>query len=80
MNALKGLERAKADGPVQTALFSELGHKGDLILVHFRESLEALNQVELDLAQTETLRLPDADALLCLGGGAWALRVEPQDV
>ena len=40
------------EGPVQTALFSQLGHKGDLILVHFRESLEALNQVELDLAQT----------------------------
>ena len=53
IDALKGLERAKPDGPVQTALFSELGNKGDLILVHFRESFEALNQVELDLAQTE---------------------------
>jgi len=52
IDALKGLERTKADAPIQTALFSELGHKGDLILVHFRESLEALNQVELDLAQT----------------------------
>lgn len=41
-----------ATGNVQTALFSELGHKGDLILLHFRESLEALNQVELALAQT----------------------------
>jgi hydrogen peroxide-dependent heme synthase len=41
-----------ASGRVQTALFSQLGHKGDLMLVHFRESLEALNQVELDLAQT----------------------------
>jgi peroxiredoxin len=51
--ALKKLERSGEDAPVQTALFSELGHKGDLILVHFRESLEALNQVELDLAQTE---------------------------
>ncbi|MDE3189030.1 MAG: heme-dependent peroxidase [Acidobacteriota bacterium] len=50
--ALKGMERAQADGPVRTALFSQLGHKGDLILVHFRESMEALNQVELDLAQT----------------------------
>jgi chlorite dismutase len=40
-------------GPsVQTALFSQLGHKGDLILTHFRPSLEALNQVELDLTQT----------------------------
>ena len=51
--ALKQLERDGSDAPVRTALFSELGHKGDLILVHFRESLEALNQVELDLAQTE---------------------------
>ena len=38
---------------IQTALFSQLGHKGDLILIHFRDSLEALNQVELSLAQTE---------------------------
>ena len=50
---LKSLERANHDSPIQSALFSQLGHKGDLILIHFRESLEALNQVELDLAQTE---------------------------
>ena len=49
---LKNLERAEAGAPVQSALYSQLGHKGDLILVHFRDSLEALNQVELDLAQT----------------------------
>jgi chlorite dismutase len=53
MEVLTKLERANASSPVQTALFSQLGHKGDLILVHFRESLEALNQVELELAQTE---------------------------
>jgi len=34
----------------QSALFSMLGHKGDLMLVHFRESFDALNQVELTLA------------------------------
>jgi len=55
---LKGMEHGSPkgtspDAPIQTALFSQLGHKGDLILVHFRESLEALNQVELDLAQTD---------------------------
>jgi chlorite dismutase len=60
--ALERLERGnpETDGPkesnqaapVQTALFSQLGHKGDLVLIHFRDSLEALNQVELDLAQT----------------------------
>jgi peroxiredoxin len=38
--------------PVRSALFSQLGHKGDLVMVHFRDSLEALNQVELQLAQT----------------------------
>jgi chlorite dismutase len=46
------LERAGPDAPVRTALFSQLGHKSDLVLIHFRESLEALNQVELDMAQT----------------------------
>jgi chlorite dismutase len=50
--ALKRLERNGSDEPIRTALFSQLGHKGDLMLVHFRNSLEALNQVELDLAQT----------------------------
>lgn len=44
----------KPDG--QSALFSLLGHKGDLMLVHFRETFDQLNQAELDLAQ---LRLND---------------------
>jgi chlorite dismutase len=52
VESLSTLERKSADAPVQTALFSQLGHKGDLILIHFRDSFEALNQVELDLAQT----------------------------
>lgn len=50
---LKKLERPGADAPARSALYSQLGHKGDLMLIHFRESLAALNQVELDLAQTE---------------------------
>ena len=49
---LKKLERSGPEAPIRSALFSELGHKGDLILIHFRESLEALNQIELELAQT----------------------------
>ena len=40
----------------QSALFSLLGHKGDVMFVHFRESFEALNQAELQLAQ---IRLSD---------------------
>jgi len=35
----------------QSALYSLLGHKGDLMLVHFRESFDRLNQAELDLAR-----------------------------
>ncbi len=52
MDALKKLERKDANAPVHSALYSQLGHKGDLMLIHFRDSLEALNQVELELAQT----------------------------
>jgi hydrogen peroxide-dependent heme synthase len=37
----------------QSVLFSQLGHKGDLMLIHLRDSIEALNRVELQLAQTE---------------------------
>jgi chlorite dismutase len=37
----------------QSALYSLLGHKGDLMLVHFRESFDDLNQVELQLAQLQ---------------------------
>src|SRR5580693_3328261 len=40
----------------QSALFSLIGHKGDLMLVHFRNSFADLNQAELDLAG---LRLSD---------------------
>ena len=32
----------------QSAVFSLLGHKGDLLLVHFRRSFEELNQAQLD--------------------------------
>ncbi len=49
---LKTLERKDANSAVRSALYSQLGHKGDLMLIHFRDSLEELNQVELALAQT----------------------------
>lgn len=41
----------EANRPEPTALFSMIGHKSDLMLVHFRESLEALNGAELAVAQ-----------------------------
>jgi len=44
------------DGDGQSALFSLLGHKGDLMIVHFRKAFDLLNQAELQLAK---LRLSD---------------------
>ena len=40
----------------QSALYSLLGHKGDLMLLHFRKSFEELNRAELEIAR---LRLSD---------------------
>jgi peroxiredoxin len=40
----------------QSGLYSLLGHKGDLMFVHFRSSFEELNQAELQLAR---LKLSD---------------------
>lgn len=37
----------------QSALYSLIGHKGDLMMLHFRESPETLNRFELELAQTD---------------------------
>jgi chlorite dismutase len=36
-----------------TGLFTLLGHKGDLMLVHFRRSLEELSQAELNVTRAE---------------------------
>lgn len=52
-DALSGMERNSAG---QSALFSLIGHKGDLMLIHFRESFADLNQAELGLAN---LRISD---------------------
>ena len=42
--------------PGQSALYSLIGHKGDLMLIHFRNTFADLNQAELQLAN---LRLSD---------------------
>jgi hydrogen peroxide-dependent heme synthase len=39
-----------------TAMYSLLGHKGDLMLVHFRKDFEELNRAELEIAR---LRISD---------------------
>jgi peroxiredoxin len=52
-NALASMEKNSAG---QSALYSLIGHKGDLMLIHFRESFADVNQAELKLAG---LRLSD---------------------
>jgi len=54
-SVLGQMEEAKKDVG-QSALFSMIGHKGDLMLVHCRNSFAELNQAELKLA---SLRLSD---------------------
>jgi chlorite dismutase len=53
-SALLATMEAHANGG--SALFSLLGHKADLMFVHFRESFAELNRAELQLAQ---LRISD---------------------
>ena len=53
------MEQNKQEG---TGLFSMLGHKGDLMLVHFRKSLDKLNDAELTVAQSELFEYLDPTA------------------
>lgn len=50
-DASAALARMEQGTSGQSALFSLLGHKGDLMLIHFRNSFDELNQAELTLAQ-----------------------------
>lgn len=52
-DALSAMEK---HSPGQSALYSLIGHKGDLMLIHFRNSFADLNQAELQIAN---LRLND---------------------
>jgi len=49
--AREGLGRMEQNANGQSALFSLIGHKGDFMFVHFRESFAALNQAELELTR-----------------------------
>jgi chlorite dismutase len=49
--ALPVLTRMEQDSQGQSAFYSLIGHKGDLMLVHFRNSFDDLNRAELQLAQ-----------------------------
>lgn len=50
------LSAMEKHSPGQSALYSLIGHKGDLMFIHFRDSFADLNQAELQLA---SLRLSD---------------------
>ncbi len=51
---LAPLETHSSEGrPNQSALFAQIGHKGDLMLIHFRDSMEQLAEVQRNLARTE---------------------------
>ncbi len=39
--------------PNQSAIYSQVGHKGDVLLLHFRDTLEDLHRAELEIARLE---------------------------
>jgi Uncharacterized conserved protein len=43
------LAKMEQESNGQSAIYSLLGHKGDLLLIHFRNSFEELKQAELDI-------------------------------
>jgi hydrogen peroxide-dependent heme synthase len=49
--AVPVLSNMEKGGHGQSAFYSLLGHKGDLMFVHFRESFDDLNRAELELNQ-----------------------------
>ena len=49
--AARELEAMEQNASGQSGLFSLVGHKGDLMLIHFRQSFEELNDTELRLAR-----------------------------
>jgi hydrogen peroxide-dependent heme synthase len=52
VSVLTSMERGSKEGhPSQSAVYSQIGHKGDLILLHFRDSLEDLHRAEIAIAQ-----------------------------
>ncbi len=44
---------SKTGHPNQSAIYSQIGHKGDLLLLHFRDTLEDVHRAELELARLE---------------------------
>lgn len=53
VKVLSEMEAGAGGRTNQSAIFSLIGHKGDLILIHFRDTLEELHRVELAVGQME---------------------------
>ncbi len=54
LGVLEALENGERNDPASgSALYSQVGHKGDLMMIHFRDSIVELNRAELALAQME---------------------------
>jgi hydrogen peroxide-dependent heme synthase len=51
MAGMLGAMEQPAEGR-QSAIYSLLGHKGDLLLLHFRRNFEELNQAQLEIARS----------------------------
>ncbi len=52
LELLTAMESRSPNGhPNQSAVFSQIGHKGDLLLLHFRDTLEDIHRAELAIAQ-----------------------------
>ena len=78
--AAKLLAQMETNPGGQSALFSLLGHKGDLMLVHFRQSFDELNQVELDLARLRLSDYLEPATSYLVGDRAGPVRIHAQDV
>ena len=50
MATFGAMEEEQAESP--PACFPLLGHKGDLMIVHFRKTLDEINHAELTVART----------------------------
>ena len=57
-----------------TGLFSLLGHKGDLMIVHFRKTLDEINHAELTVARTELNEYLEPTTSYLLRGRAGTVR------
>ena len=69
----------KGGQPNPSAIYSMIGHKGDLMFVHFRSSLEDLHRAELAIAEMELTDFlePTHSTFLWWSSGCMNRRAKP---